>query len=131
MQLQKISINAFLIVKIAVFINVKKPAYAQLERVFDAKKVSSCDTPTDPLERMTTVFTGQKPIVEKNQKPKNTRKTLCNHSLSRLKECFDLRSTGVFIGFAIVSMNMLDSRQTDFRNLKSSNLPVNHSLNSI
>ncbi len=38
MQIQKTPINAFLIVKSEVFVNVKKPICAQPKRVFDAEK---------------------------------------------------------------------------------------------
>jgi hypothetical protein len=38
MQIQKTAINAFLIGKIGVFVNVKKAICAQPKRVFDAEK---------------------------------------------------------------------------------------------
>jgi hypothetical protein len=72
------------------FLQTSKKLFAPSPRGYlMLKKVLSCDTLIDPLERTTTVVTGQKPIVEKIPKSKNTRKTLCDHSFSRLKECFD------------------------------------------
>jgi hypothetical protein len=79
----------FLSVKLGFLQTSKKPFVPSPRGYLMLKNIRSCDTIIDPRERMTTVVTGQKPIVKKFQNPKTPKKPLCNHSFSRFKECFD------------------------------------------